>query len=1026
MKIFKKLSPKATKRFLATLLCSSLVLGISGVNAVSVEFEELEQNDKILKLDQSDEISLEQNDMAIVYDDLNLKNIEDSVISEIDSTENQSIVDMNSELYSMVEDSEFESIESSDISQILQPLNLTKSYMNARMKSTIIDLTDLATGKEISHDCNLYLNTQYDTAQHWKECSVCHKKFNIASHSYKDNGWTGGNANNCASTNVHQFSCSCGYGYTNTAGRKDHTWSDVHYQNDWYNPLRTCLYCHANIFVHDCKKSNGSLISCSNPGTCALCGHTYIAYHRDINPSDIGPHYCFKCGRYLGTVTSLTMSNPYEGRYVYNVTVQVPFGTVSTGKLTHEPDGGNSSVYSIINAPSNSQIWTGQNIVDYSLHEEYKASSHMYFLYTLPDGSVGYIRAGGSVTPESTPPVISNINMENLAYSNDWVTNQKITILGTENYCNTIYITVEDTNGNKYLNNVKVSVSNKNWNYVFYPAIEANETGLEFTVTVKDQLGNTASKRFIEYKTDMKPPVIVSEKETTKEWSKTKDFSIDTTDFGVKNVSIAFNNVDDYQLAEQNENNFVRPYTFTGDVYGSTIAAIYAKDSIGNTATQFITIYNLDNTAPTITKASSERQGTRNAIVTVTANDINTKLNASGSGVAGYAITQDRTVPAESDFQTENTFNLTKSGTWYVWAIDVVGNISEPTTVDVKIEYTVSVNPNEGTLTGDSSYQVISGETITIPEPTRTGYTFIGWTVKGTDSSINNNSFTMGSEDAEIIAQWKINQYPVTYIDKDTNGNEIGRTTIMVDYDTLVRGSDIGNSNADNAYHNQYRYVSDTSATVTTDGATVYRIFEFCETEKESHLTWNDNNDADSLRPEKYTLKLKQNGIVIDEVELPTDTTDYIFDHLPKYDTDGNPYVYEIEAIVSDRYKPEYGEDGSLIFQDYQPANFSVVIPKQITLSGLTGSSDYSVSVKGTFYYNDILTVQPNTSFTLTDRNELTSMEAKVKQDKTTFTKEDNVAVTCQTEGNIKVNKPFFAGKWNGSFNFDIKFVMQN
>lgn len=151
-----------------------------------------------------------------------------------------------------------------------------------------------------------------------------------------------------------------------------------------------------------------------------------------------------------------------------------------------------------------------------------------------------------------------------------------------------------------------------------------------------------------------------------------------------------------------------------------------------------------------------------------------------------------------------------------------------------------------------------------------------------------------------------------------------------------------------------------------------------------------------------------------------------MFDHLPKYDTDGNPYIYEIEAIVSDRYQPEYGEDGSLIFQDYQPANFSVIIPKQITLSGLTGNSNYFVSVKGIFYYNDTLTVQPNASFTLTDRNKLSLMEAKVKQDKITFTKEDNVAITCQTEGNIKVNKPFFAGKWDGSFNFDIKFIMQN
>ena len=895
------------------------------------------------------------------------------------------------------------------------------------MASTVIDLTDLAAGDEISHDCNLYLNTQYDTIQHWKECSVCGKRFNITNHSYKDNGWTGGSANNCSESNVHQFVCSCGYGYNNSIGRKEHIWGDTHYQIDWYCPLMKCTYCRKEIHVHDCKKADGSFIDCSNPGTCVLCGHTYVAFHRDINAEDIGPHYCFKCGRYLGTMTAFSISNPYEGRCVYSATLQVPEGTVFTGQSSYNPDAGIDSTSLNIYAPNGSTIWTGENTIDYSLHEEYKTSSWAYFWYTLPDGAIGYIRAGTSkVTPESTPPVISSINRENLAYSDGWVTNQRITISGTENYCNTVYITMEDADGNKYLNNVKVNVSNKNWNYVFYPAIEADETGLEFTVTVSDQLGNVATQKFIEYKTDMKPPTVVSAKETTKEWSKTKDLTIDTTDFGVKNVSVGFNDTKEYQLAEQQDNNFVRPYTFTGDVYGSTVAAVYVKDSIGNTTTQFITVYNLDNTVPTITNAVSERETIRSAVVTVTANDINTKLNASGSGVTGYAITQDKTEPNINIFQTLNKFNLTKSGTWYVWAIDAVGNISAPVAVEVKIEYTVSLDPNGGTLTGDASYQVVSGEEITIPKPVMTGYTFTGWSVKGEGSSVDGSKFTMGSEDAEITAQWKINQYEVTYIDKTPDGKEIGRTTKYVDYNTLVKGSDIGDSVIDNAYHNQYRYVSDTSAIVTTEGAVVYRVFEFCETEKGSHLTWNDNNDADGLRPEKYKLELKQNGKVIDEIELPSNQTDYTFEDLPKYDTDGNPYYYEVETIVSDRYKTNVDEDGNLIVEDYQPANFSVIIPKKVVLDGETGNADYTVLVNGTFYYNDSLSVIPESNLTLNDRSNISSMEATVSQQKTGFTKEDGVANGTTVNGNISANRELFAGCWQGNFNFDIKFTMSN
>lgn len=208
--------------------------------------------------------------------------------------------------------------------------------------------------------------------------------------------------------------------------------------------------------------------------------------------------------------------------------------------------------------------------------------------------------------------------------------------------------------------------------------------------------------------------------------------------------------------------------------------------------------------------------------------------------------------------------------------------------------------------------------------------------------------------------------------------------------------------------------------------STVYRIFEFCFTEKESHITWNDNNNEDGLRPEKYTLKLKQNGIVVDEKEFSPDITDYVFENLSKYDEDGNSYQYELETVVSDRYKIGVGENGNLIFEYYQPANFSVIIPKSITLDGNTGNADYTVSVNGTFYYNDTLTVLPESSFTLTDRNKISSMKADVLQTKTDFTKEDGVASGTTVNGNIQVNRRYFSGLWNGAFNFDIRFKMQN
>ena len=140
----------------------------------------------------------------------------------------------------------------------------------------------------------------------------------------------------------------------------------------------------------------------------------------------------------------------------------------------------------------------------------------------------------------------------------------------------------------------------------------------------------------------------------------------------------------------------------------------------------------------------------------------------------------------------------------------------------------------------------------------------------------------------------------------------------------------------------------------------------------------------------------------------------------------GNPYHYSFDVDASDRYDINFDEEGNLIIEDYLPADFSVRIPKQIVLDGNTGKADYQITVNGTFYYNDTLTVEPESSLILTDRSSISTMQAKVNQIKTGFTKEDNVSKGCNTKGSIQTNKTLFPGSWSGAFNFDIKFKMQN
>ena len=92
--------------------------------------------------------------------------------------------------------------------------------------------------------------------------------------------------------------------------------------------------------------------------------------------------------------------------------------------------------------------------------------------------------------------------------------------------------------------------------------------------------------------------------------------------------------------------------------------------------------------------------------------------------------------------------------------------------------YILSVNANGGSWSGTTPQSIPYQATVNIPNPTRTGYRFTGWTVSGAGSSISGTTFTMGSENTTITANWVTctgsSSYTYTgssqYID-DGNGN---------------------------------------------------------------------------------------------------------------------------------------------------------------------------------------------------------------------------------------------------------------
>ena len=75
--------------------------------------------------------------------------------------------------------------------------------------------------------------------------------------------------------------------------------------------------------------------------------------------------------------------------------------------------------------------------------------------------------------------------------------------------------------------------------------------------------------------------------------------------------------------------------------------------------------------------------------------------------------------------------------------------------------YSITYNLNGGTADNPTTY-TIESETIILTNPTKTGYTFIGWT--GSNGNIPQTTVTItGTGDKSYTANWSSNAYSITY-----------------------------------------------------------------------------------------------------------------------------------------------------------------------------------------------------------------------------------------------------------------------
>lgn len=104
---------------------------------------------------------------------------------------------------------------------------------------------------------------------------------------------------------------------------------------------------------------------------------------------------------------------------------------------------------------------------------------------------------------------------------------------------------------------------------------------------------------------------------------------------------------------------------------------------------------------------------------------------------------------------------------------------------------TLTVNPNGGTWNGSTSSQNFSQaptSSKTIANPSRTGYTFDGWTKSG-GGSLSSTTYTFGSSNGTLAANWQINTWAVDY---DANGGSGAPASQTKTYgQTLVLSADV-------------------------------------------------------------------------------------------------------------------------------------------------------------------------------------------------------------------------------------------
>ena len=216
----------------------------------------------------------------------------------------------------------------------------------------------------------------------------------------------------------------------------------------------------------------------------------------------------------------------------------------------------------------------------------------------------------------------------------------------------------------------------------------------------------------------------------------------------------------------------VNPESYTTSNSSATFT-LTIKDYAGNTNSVSQTV-KIDKDPPVMSGATLKTADGKNYTSgSTTSQDVTITVSATDtpSGIAKYIYSTDNWATTR-DVPANWVINTTSSADYQVKAVDKAGNKSSNTvkfTVKVNKIFTVTFDATGGTVSPTSKNVTYSSTYGTLPNPTRTGYTFTGWyTSASGGTKVSSSTKVTTSANHKLYAHWTTNSYTLD-INPDNN-----------------------------------------------------------------------------------------------------------------------------------------------------------------------------------------------------------------------------------------------------------------